>query len=136
MPQHTSCSPIDRLTTTAPGTTNAASKREPISVVESSYNPTTKRWYRKYSDGWIEQGGYYGVTGTWSNYDAFDVTFDDYPFTQAPVMIHCVQASSGSGSGYQGLYGVSNVSATGFTYNTGYTANANSSGFYWTAKGI
>lgn len=137
MPQHINLNAIDGYTTTAPGSTAlVVPDRKPITVIESSYDTTTKRWYRKYSDGWIEQGGYYEVAGTWANYAQFTVTFGTgYEFTEVPF-IHCIQVSSGSGSGYQGLYGVMNPSTTGFTYCTGYTGNANSIGFYWTAKGL
>jgi len=140
MPQHINLNAIDGYTTTAPSSTElTVPDRKPISVVESYYDATTKRWFRKYSDGWIEQGGYYEVTGTWDNYAKFNITFgSDYNFTSTPVMVHCIQtttAASTSG-GYQGLYGVSNVSSTGFTYCTGYITNTNSTGFYWTAKGI
>jgi len=139
MPQHINLNAIDGYTATAPSATElTVPDKKPISVVESSYNATTKRWYRKYSDGWIEQGGYYAVTGEWANYAQFTVNFGDgYEFTQAPVMIHCIQtATASNGSGYPGLYGVSEVSATSFTYCTGYTGNASSTGFYWVAKGI
>lgn len=136
--QHKNLNAIDGYTTTAPSSTElVVPKNKPITVVESNYDATTKRWYRKYSDGWIEQGGYYEVTGTWANYAQFAVTFGDgYEFTQAPVMIHCIQDSTGSGTGYQGLYGVANVTVSGFTYWTGYITNAKSVGFYWTAKGL
>lgn len=136
--QHKNLNAIDGYTTTAPSSTIlTVPAKKPITVVESSYDANTKRWFRKYSDGWIEQGGYYEVTGTWANYAKFDVAFGDgYEFTQAPVMIHCIQASTGSGTGYQGLYGVANVTTSGFTYYTGYIVNANSVGFYWTAKGL
>lgn len=138
MPQHINLNAIDGYTTTAPGSTVlVVPDRKPITIVESSYDATTKRWYRKYSDGWIEQGGYYSVSGTWGNYQAFNVNFGSgFEFSQAPVFVHCACTSTGSGSGYQGLYGVSNVSASGFTYCTGYITNANSTGFYWIAKGI
>ena len=137
--QHINLNAIDGYTTTAPSSTELITPdRQPISVVESFYDATTKRWYRKYSDGWIEQGGYYEVTGTWDNYAKFDVTFGDYNFTDTPVIVHCIRATTAASAsgGYQGLYGVSNVSATGFTYCTGYITNANSTGFYWIAKGI
>lgn len=136
--QHKNLNAIDGYTTTAPSSMAlVVPVRKPITVVQTYYDTTTKRWFRKYSDGWIEQGGFYEVTGTWANYAKFTVTFGaDYNFTQAPLMIHCIQVTSGSDSGYQGLYGVSDVSASGFTYNTGYITNANSTGFYWTAKGL
>ena len=123
--------------TNAPTTTNAASKTRPVTVVESSYDSTTKRWYRKYSDGWIEQGGYFDNGSGMGARTRYAVTFGSgMEFTQTPLFIHCCQNSSGSGSGYQGLYGVESVSASGFTYMTGYSGNNNSTGFYWTAKGL
>ena len=138
--QHKNLNAIDGYTTTAPSSTVlTVPANKPITVVESSYDTTTKRWYRKYSDGWIEQGGYYEVTGSWSSYAKFTVTFgSDYNFTSTPVMIHCMQVTTApSASGpIQGLYGVSDVSSTGFTYCTGYTGNDKSVGFYWTAKGM
>lgn len=138
MSQHKASYPIQGLTSTAPSTTNSASASKPVVVVESYYDATTKRWYRKYSDGWIEQGGYYDNGSGMTNYQQLTVTFgSDYNFTEAPLMVHCMQYSTGdTGSGYAGLYGVSDVSATGFTYCVGYTGNGNSTGFYWTAKGI
>ena len=136
--QHKNLNAIIGYTTTAPSSTVlTVPAKKPITVVESSYDTTNKRWFRKYSDGWIEQGGYYEVSGTWSNYAKFEVIFGvGYNFTQAPLMVHCIQVTSGSDGGYQGLYGVSDITATGFTFCTGYITNAKSLGFYWTAKGL
>lgn len=136
--QHKNLNAIDGYTSTAPSSTALiVPDRKPITVVQSFYDSTTKRWFRKFSDGWIEQGGYYEVTGTWSNYAQFPVAFGvEYEFTETPVMIHCIQESTGSDSGYQGLYGVANASTTGFVYWTGYITNKKSTGFYWTAKGL
>ena len=60
----------------------------PIISVESSStvsdNGTIISWYRKYKDGWIEQGGY--IYGT-SSYGTTSVTFP-IAFKNLPVYIH------------------------------------------------
>ena len=46
---------------------NIESPRLPIFIVAKQY-PTANNnytWYRKYSDGWVEQGGYSASTGSW-----------------------------------------------------------------------
>lgn len=134
MAQHINLNPIQGLTTTAPTITNNATVTKPISVVETYYNSTTKEWYRKYSDGWIEQGGYCSTPTQWNDYDTHGVTFKE-EFTAAPLMIHCIETVSGTSSGYQGLYSVEEVSTSGFTLRNCRTGNKQT-GFYWTAKGI
>lgn len=130
--QHTNVCPIKGLTTSAPSTVSLSSVEYPISVVETYHSGNS--WYRKYSDGWIEQGGYYETDSTWSNYNTFSVTFVT-EFTAAPLMVHCIETATGSSTGIQGLYGVQDVTKSGFTFvNT--RTGSKQTGFYWTAKGI
>lgn len=138
MGQHINLCPIKGLTTVAPTTTNSASKTFPVAVDTIVSDGTN--WCIKYSDGWIEQGGYVTVSNI-AAYGAVQVAFNttidgvDTTFTAAPVYVHCTATyPSATGSDFA-VYAVEDVSATGFTYRK--TNNDTYlSGFYWTAKGI
>ena len=49
-------------------------------VIETYRNGDS--WYRKWSDGWIEQGGFHPGTGQWTNYHAGETLTFVTPFTQ------------------------------------------------------
>lgn len=131
--QHTitGLSPIKGFTTTAPTTTNTASIKMPITVVEESHTATG--WYRKYSDGWIEQGGYITISSL-SNYGSTTLTFTT-PFTEAPLFVHCNYGISTISGQYGGMIGVQNITTTGCTIRCGYQGS-NTNGAYWEAKGL
>lgn len=76
-------------------------------IVESYVNGSN--WYRVYSDGWVEQGGYYASTGV--------VTFLK-PFKDANYSIVL-----GHVSGNEGRPRISSKSRTGFTYGSAGEAN-------------
>lgn len=53
--QHPNLNPPIKSVCTTP---SGASASNPVFIIETYYNSTTKEWYRKYSDGVIEQGGF------------------------------------------------------------------------------
>lgn len=102
-----------------------------IKLVEN-YNSDTF-WYRKYSDGFIEQGG--KVTRTFSTDSTWDFTFP-FPFTSAPLLITAtfIAPRSSDSSGSEVGIKKDTVSATGVTFiQDGYAANK--TGYMWEAKG-
>ena len=136
--QHINLCPVKSICKTAPSETNPASKSNPIAVDAIVSNGTN--WAIKYSDGWVEQGGYVTVSSL-AAYGTVEVTFNtaidgvDTSFTSTPVYVHCTPVyTSTTGSAFS-YYGVESVSSTGFVYRR--TNNATTlSGFYWTAKGL
>lgn len=134
--QHTTISPVKGKTTTAPTSTAAGSYDYPITLEEFYVDSENNYWYKKYSDGWIEQGGYI-TPRTISGYGSVSITFPTgKEFVNAPIFINCQAYAEGTGMGDIGLYGVRGVSNTGFTYTRGYGTSYNNAGFYWIAKGI
>ena len=70
--------------TTAATTTSSASIYKPAIVVENYKNGT--EWYRKWSDGWIEQGGYITQipAGTGGSSVTFSKAFTDTNYFSVP----------------------------------------------------
>ena len=139
MTQHINLCPIQSLCTTTPSGTNLASSANPVAI--DTIVRDGDNWAIKYSDGWIEQGGYKTVSSI-SNYGEVAVTFnssidnENVAFTTAPNYVHCTPVYTGITTGGEfTLYGVESVSSTGFTYRKT-DRNTVLSGFYWTAKGI
>lgn len=141
MVQHINLSPIKSLCTTAPSGTNLASASNPVGIDTIVSDGTN--WAIKYSDGWIEQGGYKTVSSI-SAYGTVEVTFNstvdntNVAFSATPVYVHCTPVDTRNVSGTTANfapYGVEGVSSTGFTYRKTFDDNS-LSGFYWVAKGI
>ena len=94
-------------------------------VVESVVNKDGS-WYRKYSDGWLEQGGMVGGMRT-------TVTFPK-AFTATPTVVGIARSSSSNGvSGSQNEFCICGISNTSF-YGTSYDAYGYA-GFTWRACG-
>ena len=129
--QHINLCPVKGITTTAPSTTNHASKAYP--VVVTSFEVSGTSWKRVYSDGWIEMGGYVAPVSI-TGYSKIDITFP-WEFNSAPLFIKCTPVSASTTNGDFALYGVIDVSATGFSYQRG-APNTYTVGFYWIAKGM
>lgn len=120
--------PIKSVCTTPFG----ASASNPVFIVETYCNSTTKEWYRKYSDGVIEQGGY----GDDLIKDSLVTHNFVIPFTKIDtVQIHLTTVSNGAYNNLRsGLAAVLNTTTT-FTLNCD-TFIDNISGYYWEARGI
>lgn len=92
-------------------------------------------WYKRYDNGWIEQGGYVATTLSASS-SAYVLTFPR-PFASVPLSItttvYAPRSSDSSGNALIVKNGT--LSATGVTFmNDG--AATNKQGFYWEAKGF
>lgn len=134
--QHINISPIKGKTSTTPNFTPSGSLSKPITEEEFYVDTSTKYWYKKYSDGWIEQGGYVSPQ-TISAYGSVTVTFPTgKEFTNAPVYVECQPYADTDYGGDMGLYGVRDITSTGFTFTRGSASNYSNVGFYWVAKGI
>lgn len=138
MGQHINLCPVKSLCKTAPSATNPASESNPVAgdtIVVDGAN-----WAVKYSDGWIEQGGYVPVSRI-ASYGTIPVTFNttingvDVSFSDTPIYVHCTPVYTGTTSNDFTMYGVESVSQTGFTYRKT-SANTYLSGFYWIARGL
>lgn len=95
---------------------------------------TSSSWYRRYSDGWIEQGGEIDVT--FSNKGSYSFTFP-IAFTATPLNINTTIHLSKDGNQYGFELCLTSISATGATFL--YDANAGSSiikKVFWSAKGV
>ena len=91
-------------------------------------------WYRKYSNGWIEQGG--TVSKTFSTDETWVFTFPR-AFTAAPLSVlgtFIAPRKSDSAGGDIGIK-TNSATSTGVTFlNDNY--GANKIGVYWEAKGF
>lgn len=134
--QHINLCPFTGKTTDTPSLTPKGSNAYPITLETFYVDTTTKYWYKKYSDGWIEQGGYVDPQ-TMNAYSSRSVTFPaGREFVNKPIYLECQAYATGTGSGDIGLYGVREISNSGFTYTRGSATNYNNAGFYWVAKGL
>lgn len=100
-----------------------------VVCVESWVNGVN--WYRKYSDGWIEQGGYHPSTGNWNDYaEGLNTSFNT-PFVNAKNNVQITMVSKGD------LANPTNVTTTKFTLWIGDRLQGTSvtDEFYWYACG-
>ena len=111
-------------------TKDGATETNPVVIIETYRDGT--QWYRKYSDGVIEQGGY--LTGLELNKEkSFDFVT---PFTDATsVNVHLTNIFTGTNTNYRGGLAISSVSTINFVvYSDGFVTNATTG--YWEARGI
>lgn len=75
-----------------------------------------KNWYTKYSDGWIEQGGQFNMSGT-----GYDLTFNT-PFTTTDYTFLAIKTDVTGGYHYDAVNGFTNRTVKGghvYSYNKG-----------------
>ena len=96
--------------------------KEIIRLVESQTDGTN--WYRKYSDGWIEQGGYISSTSMTKT-----VTFG-LAFTTSTYTLLLSKGDGLCGSEGQAWTGITSTTTTGFVTNDNFTQKV-----YWYACG-
>ena len=100
-----------------------------VSYVYKTWNNGTN-WYRKWSNGWHEQGGYVKSGG---NNTAFYTGTFNTPFTTTKITLVATNANgNNNNSQWQGQIGAFVVSATQFK-ETSYTSDP--APFYWYACG-
>lgn len=125
--QHPNLNPPIKTVCTTP---NDASSSNPVFIVETYKNGT--EWYRKYSDGVIEQGG-------WGNdlvKDAESIHNFVTAYTDADsVNIHFTFISTDTYSSDRGGLQVSSNTTTTFSVHCDTGIN-NNGGYYWTARGV
>ncbi len=101
-------------------------------IIENYTDSTT--WFRKYDDGWIEQGGF--VLTTMSTSGSYSLTFPK-TFVNNPLIVrttmYAPRSSDSSGSALTVKTGTLTNSGVTFV-NDGY--GTNKQGFYWEACGI
>ena len=118
--------PIKSVCTTPFG----ASASNPVFIIETYKNGT--EWYRKYSDGVIEQGG-------WLNNLAKDSIITNNFITSysdaTSVSLHFTFISTGTYSDRRGGLAINSITKTQFSVNSDNYVN-NSGGYYWTARGV
>jgi len=124
--QHTNPNPPIKSVCT---TTNAATDSNPVFIVETYKNGT--EWYRKYSDGTIEQGG-------WGNDLVKDAVFTHNfvtAFTDAnSVTMDFTFISAATYSNYRGSLALASNTTTTFSVHNDLYIN-NNGGYYWRAVG-
>ena len=111
-------------------TTNAATATNPVFLVETYKNGT--EWYRKYSDGVIEQGG-------WGNDLAVNAVFTHNfvtPYTDAnSVSVHLTFISTATYSNVRGNLNIASNTTDTFSVHCDTFIN-NNGGYYWRARGV
>lgn len=117
--------------TTVPTTTSTASSTKPAVIVENYVNGTS--WYRVWSDGWIEQGGYISSIANGGT-----ITFLK-PFTNTNYIPIVVKRST-SNTGNNGSRPVVSCNASSKDSMTVYNIWTSNDGtynisIYWEAKG-
>lgn len=102
-----------------------------IKLIENYSSATS--WYRKYSDGFIEQGGV--VSKTFSTDEQWTFTFP-VAFTSAPLSISATFMAPRTSDSYGYEVGIKKgtVTATGVTF-IGDSYGTNKTGYMWEAKG-
>lgn len=124
--QHPSTNIIKSVCTSPSG----ASSSNPVVIIETYMDGT--EWYRKYSDGTIEQGG-------WGNdlVNGQEVTHNFVTaFTDASsVSVHFTFISTSSYSGDRGGLGLGSNTTSTFNVHCD-TRTDNSNGYYWVARGV
>lgn len=109
---------------TTPATTiSTASSAKPAVIVENYKNGTD--WYRIYSDGWCEQGGY-----TTQHNDNVSITL----ISEMLNTNYCVQITKSQSAG-AGNYGVAVINKSTTSINVAVSTEGNVTGFYWEVKG-
>lgn len=110
-------------------TTNGAASNNPVFIVETYKNGT--EWYRKYSDGTIEQGG-------WGDDLVYNAEFTHNfvtSFTDASsVNVDLTFISSATYSSTRGALAMASNTTTTFTVHCDTYIN-NNGGYYWRAIG-
>lgn len=97
-------------------------------VVNSWHNPANGDYWREWSDGWVEQGGY--VTGR-RNQGTYSY---HKPCKNKPIITITIQSISGKNLDVSKTHpAVRDVSTTNFTFIT--PASDNMEGFYWKVEG-
>jgi len=132
--QHLVYGPIIGVTTDLISSSNVITKQKPVVPLERIVS-SNGSWCVRYTDGWMEQGGY-EPSSSMGNYASRIVSFG-WSFSGSPVIIDCQPfiSSSYTGTGDLGTYGTFNITNTSFTYRRGFTSAAYI-GFYWIAKGV
>lgn len=111
-------------------TTNGASSSNPVFIIETYRNGSS--WYRKYSDGRIEQGGFTDATIPVNSTGTFNLIT---PFTNTNYCLLVMTRSTGDYSNRRFGVGVHERTTTTFTlHNDVYPTNTD--GYYWEACGI
>ena len=125
--QHPNLNPSIKSVCTTP---NGASASNPVFIVETCKNGT--EWYRKYSDGTIEQGG-------WGNELIADGVFTHsfiIPYTNASsVNMEFTFISTDTYSNVRGGLALDTNTMSTFTVHCDTYIN-NNGGYYWTARGV
>lgn len=104
-----------------------------IKLIESGR--VGKNWYRKYSDGWIEQGGYVPTSAS-SDDKTFTTVKFHIPFENTPVSFrtNTLHKDNSAAAGNQLILVMGTLTNTEFWlvndgYGNGFT------GYYWEACG-
>lgn len=95
---------------------------------------TNSNWYKRYDDGWVEQGGEIEVS--FSSRGTCSFTFPA-PFSEPPLSFNTTVhlAKTGDQLGFELC--VTDITATGATLLYDYTtASSNIKKVFWTAKGV
>ena len=94
-----------------------------------------KSWYRKYSDGWIEQGGI--VTGLSISTDDTSITITyPIPFTSDKVFVSANYTTTNLSGYLLAHLGPSLPTKTSFTFSMNYLSNSTLNNIIWKAVGF
>lgn len=96
---------------------------QPVLTLTASWNDGNGNWYRKYSDGWIEQGGYVEAPGTYS----FHIGFTNVP---VDVRVQHMNRSLGGAEWWNSTI-VTSRTTSNFTFSSG----GGNAGYCWIACG-
>jgi len=102
-------------------------------VIDTWRSSDGNSWYRKYKSGWIEQGGFYSMSGDWSsgNAPAVNVTFK-IPMTTNK---YSITMARGSSSGMILTSICQNRTTNGFSISNYCTGPSSSVSGWWCVAG-
>lgn len=98
-----------------------------VHIIETWKSPEGTSWYRKWSDGWIEQGGIDNA------YESKSVTFS-IPFLTSPLTINVAMRAESSTFDSLRQIEINTVTKEGFRFGVKLPTNRSISR-YWEAKG-
>ena len=118
--------------TSRPSTTSTAANNRVAVVVQNYLNGTS--WYRVWSDGFIEQGGYLAPT-SWTSEGTKNINFiKAFTTTQATVLAIATYTNTDHNGYDSGQLGIPTVTKTNFACKTGHY-NGTTFGVRWAAYG-
>jgi hypothetical protein len=114
----------------APGLHQRVAKGHEVIAFQAPTAQNNYTWYRKYADGWVEQGGYATTSGDTGAQITLPVTMSD-----AHYLINGTCNNDTTGGVFHFMI-YENQTTTGFTASPAYAGEWRTGAFYWEVRGM